>query len=161
MEIIFGQYSYIKTALAISLIRYRRGFKFKLGEIDQDMLSFVKKCLSNIEVARATRRLLPDENGDMTMALYQILAFFINHEYTPYFKSPDEVFELVPIYKDYYDYLYDKSIKLCDKYGIDKTNLENAYKEIFSYFYVRLFNVEQADFFVAKSQLLYGFHQKT
>ena len=154
MEIIFGQYSYIKTALAISIIRYRRGFKFKLGDIDQDMLSFVKKCLSNIEVARATRRLLPDENGDMTMALYQILAFFINHEYTPYFKSLDEVFELVPIYKDYYDYLYDKSIKLCDKYGIDKTNLENAYKEIFSYFYVRLFNVEQADFFVAKSQHL-------
>lgn len=154
MEIIFGQYSYIKTALAISLIRYRRGFKFKLGEIDQDMLSFVKKCLSNIEVARATRRLLPDENGDLTMVLYQILAFFINHEYTPYFKSLDEVFELVPIYKDYYDYLYDKSIKLCDKYEIDKTNLENAYKEIFSYFYVRLFNVEQADFFVAKSQHL-------
>ncbi|WP_106461497.1 helix-turn-helix domain-containing protein [Anaerococcus sp. Marseille-P3915] len=157
MEIIFGQYSYIKTALAISLIRYRRGFKFKLGKIDQDMLSFVKKCLSNIEVARATRRLLPDENGDLTMVLYQILAFFINHEYTPYFKSLDEIFEIVPIYKDYYAYLYDKSIELCDKYGIDKTNLENAYKEIFSYFYVRLFNVEQADFFVAKSQHLLNY----
>lgn len=154
MEIIFGQYSYIKTALAISLIRYRRGFKFKLGEIDQDMLSFVKKCLSNIEVARATRRLLPDENGDLTMILYQILAFFINHEYTPYFKSLDEIFKKVPIYRDYYAYLYDKSVALCDKYGIDKTKLEDAYKEIFSYFYVRLFNIEQADFFVAKSQHL-------
>lgn len=154
MEIIFGQYSYIKTALAISIIRYRRGFKFKLGKIDQNMLAFVKNCLTNLQVARATRRLLPDEDGDLTMVLYQILAFFINHEYTPYFKSLDEVFERVPAYKDYYAYLYDRSIALCDKYGIDKTKLENAYKEIFSYFYVRLFNVEQADFFVAKSQYL-------
>lgn len=152
IDIGLGQYSFIKTALAISIIRYKRGHRVKSESYDEEIIGYIKEAVKKPEVSFFFKKQFPSFDGDLVHLIYDVLAFFFENEYIPLFNDLDEIFLKVPDYEDYVAYLSGKVRYLCDKYGIDKSRLDEIYRSIFSYFSVKLFNIDQADFFVDKSE---------
>lgn len=151
-KLLFGQYSYMKTALAISVVRLKRGYNTYIQEYDPIILEKIENEFRvNIEVKTIIERIFPNFEGSYPKLLYKILVFFSNNEYVPMFEDLDQVFKKVPSYKDYYEFLYDNVKLLIKKHGLDDSNIDLIYKDIFSFLYVTVYNVEQTDFFVNSS----------
>lgn len=151
-EFIFGQYSYVKTALAISIIRYKMGKRIELDSYDDKNLRKIKDAFKSYPGLRLIfNKIFPNYAGDEVKLVYDIIAFFFTKLYIPFSQNFDELFKTAPAYQDYHSYFKGKISYLCDKYKIGISNIDEIYKEVFSFFYVKSFNVDQGDFFIEKS----------
>lgn len=141
-------FEYIKTAIAIAVVRLKQGYKIILDRDEKDYLPLLEGILENKKVCAILDKHFPLYMKNRKEILRQILAFFISNNLFDFsINKKDEIRKTIEI-RTSYKFFKDKLISLCKKYNLSVGDPFNFYYDIFSNIQFKISNLESIDFFI-------------
>lgn len=151
-EICYTHFEYIQIGIAVSIIRFKQGYKIDSNRNNNQLINIVQALSKNQEIINFIKKEFPKSVCSLEDVLYQILVYFFSDNFLFFILDPREVIGDKFDYYKYYSY-YEKNINfLIEKYNLTVKNKKELYKEIFTYFKFKISNVDGVDFFVDHSK---------
>lgn len=144
-------FEYIKTSLAVSIIRLKQGHKVPIASYNEKAESALKDMCSNAEIASIIKREFPNSKEENYMILYNILAYFLSNDFFFFLFEPKDKIKEVLKQEAQHSFFLDKIKYLCDKYNLHIDDPDELYYQIHTYFKFKIANVDANDFFVNQS----------
>lgn len=150
-EMYHAHFEYIKIGIAVSIIRFKQGYKIDSNRNNKQLINIVHDFSKNQEIVNFIKKEFPKSTFSLEDVLYQILVCFFSDNFLFFILDPKDVIGDKFDYYKHYSY-YEKNINyLIEKYNLTVKNKKELYMLIFTYFKFKISNIDGVDFFVDHS----------
>lgn len=151
-QIFYDQFQYLKIGIAISIIRFKQGYRMYSKENNKELLNIVQDLSKNQEIVNFIKKEFPLSKYSLKDILYQILVYFSSDNFLSFVEKTNNFMGDDFDYKKHYAYYDEKISQLIKKHNISLKNKEELYNLIFTHFKFKLSNIDGVDFFVDHSK---------
>lgn len=152
-----AHFEYIKIGIAVSIIRFKQGYKIDSNRNNKKLINIVHDFSKNQEIVNFIKKEFPESTFSLEDVLYQILVYFFSDNFMFFILDPREVIGDKFDYYKHYSY-YEKNINyLIKKYNLTVKNKKELYTRIFTHFKFKISDVDGVDFFVDHSKFFLNY----